>query len=80
MKVNVKGIWYDAEEEPIAIELSESDKENIANMDKEAIKYICYPESLSWEEVKDKLGIKEKCYKTNEDCEHNCGGLCKESM
>ena len=23
---------------------------------------------------------KEKCYKTNEDCKHNCQGLCKESM
>lgn len=80
MKVNVKGVWYDAELEPLAIELSDSDKNNIANMDKEANKYICFPDILSWPEVKRQLNISGKCYKTGKECKHNCSGICKESV
>ena len=80
MKVNVRGIWYDAEVEPLAIELSGSDINNIANMDKEASKYICFPEELSWPDVKKQLNLKWFCYKTGKECEQDCESLCKESM
>ena len=51
MKVNVRGIWYDAEEEPILVELNNSDKKNIANMSKEFKQYICFPDNMDFKEV-----------------------------
>lgn len=57
MKVNINGIWYDAEKMPIQIELSKSDKNNIANMHEDKFNYICFPESMKWEEVENKLSF-----------------------
>lgn len=57
MKVNIKGIWYDANIEPIAVKLSDADKENIKNMSKEADHYISFPDKMKWEDVKKQLNI-----------------------
>ena len=80
MKVNVRGIWYDAEEEPILVELNNSDKKNIANMSKEFKQYICFPANMDFREVELKLNLRNKCYKDhNQVCKYDCNGLCKES-
>ena len=62
MKVNVRGIWYDAEVEPIAIELNYSDRENIKNMLPHYKQYICYPEGTDFKKVANflKLEIRKK--------------------
>ena len=59
MKVKIGNIVYDPNEQPIMIILSDKDKENITNMLPSATKYICYPQSMSAEEV-------EKFAKTND--------------
>ena len=80
MKVNVRGIWYDSEEEPILVELNNSDKKNIANMSKEFKQYICFPDNMDFKEVELKLNLSDKCYKDHTQvCKHDCNGLCKES-
>ncbi|MBC7847241.1 MAG: hypothetical protein H7Y10_12190 [Flavobacterium sp.] len=80
MKVNINGIWYDAEKTPIQIQLSKSDKNNIANMHEDKFNYICFPDSMKWEEVENNLKPKPQiCYKSNEVCAYDCKGLCKES-
>lgn len=58
MKVNIRGVIYDAETEPILIELNKSDKENIKNMHPYATKYICFPNSMKFEEVECLLNLK----------------------
>ena len=57
MKVNINGIWYDAETTPIQIELSASDKSNISNMQEDKFNYVCFPDEMKWEDVKEKLKI-----------------------
>lgn len=57
MRVNIDGIWYDAEQQPIQIELTDSDKNNISNMASHAKNYISFPDHMSWEEVKESLKI-----------------------
>lgn len=57
MKVNINGIWYDAEKMPIQIQLSKSDKNNIANMHEDKFNYICFPDKMKWEDVEKKLSI-----------------------
>lgn len=57
MKVNINGIIYDSKEIPILIELSQSDKDNIAMMHFDKFKYICYPDYLGWESAKEILKI-----------------------
>jgi hypothetical protein len=57
MKVNIKGKWHDAELEPIQIELTKQDKWNIANMDKDAMNYISFPDKMSFDKVKSILKI-----------------------
>ena len=78
MKVNVRGIWYDAEVEPILVELNNSDKKNIANMSKEFKQYICFPDNMDFKEVELKLNLSDKCYKYHTKvCKYDCNGLCK---
>jgi len=60
MKVNINGIWYDAEKLPIQIQLSETDKKNIANMHEDKFNYISFPDSMKWEEVEKILKIENK--------------------
>lgn len=55
MKVYVNGIWYDAEQTPIQIQLSNADKKNIADMHEDVYNYICFPDDMSWEAVKTQL-------------------------
>ena len=59
MKVNNNGNWYDSETTPIQVQLTESDKSNIKNMHEDALNYICFPDSMDWEEVKEVLNIKD---------------------
>ena len=44
MRVKVGDKWYDGKEEPVMVELTDSDKENIANMAEDATKYCNYPD------------------------------------
>ena len=57
MRVNIKGVWYDAEQVPIQIELTDADKQKISNMHPEAKNYIVYPDNIDWEDVKMALNI-----------------------
>ena len=59
MRVNINGVWYDAEQIPIQIELSDADKRNIQNMLPEAKNYVTFPDSLDWEEAKKILKINQ---------------------
>lgn len=59
MRVNINGVWHDAKDEPIQIELSNADKKNIANMHEDKFNYICYPDELGWEKAKQILKIEE---------------------
>lgn len=45
MKVKIGDTIYDAEQEPIMVILSDSDKKNIQNMLPECTKYCAYPET-----------------------------------
>lgn len=47
MKVKIGNRVYDSNIEPIMIVLSDSDKDNIKNMHKDATKYCSYPESIN---------------------------------
>lgn len=42
MRVKVNNTWYDSSTSPIMVELSEKDRENIANMPPESSKYAMY--------------------------------------
>lgn len=53
MKVKIGNTIFDSKLEPIMIILSSSDKYNIANMDVSDKKYCCYPENISWEQIKE---------------------------
>lgn len=59
MKVNINGIWYDSEKQPIQIELTNSDKNNIMNMHDDKFNYISFPNNLNWGEVQEILKIKK---------------------
>ena len=43
MRVKIGDNWYDSEDSPICIELSDQDKENIKNMSQECKKYASFP-------------------------------------
>lgn len=60
MKVNIAGVWYDSEKQPIQIKLSESDKRNIQKMQQPFSNYISCPQGTSWEEVKQNLKIDDE--------------------
>lgn len=47
MKIKLGGLIYDGKDQPIMVILTQEDKDNIANMAKEATKYCEYPEN-SW--------------------------------
>jgi hypothetical protein len=49
MRVNINGVWYDAELTPIQIELDNKDKENISNMHPDAKNYVVFPDTMKWE-------------------------------
>ena len=51
MKVKVGNKWYDSQETPIMIVLTDKDKENIANMLPDAYKYCCAPEEMKRSEI-----------------------------
>lgn len=54
MKVKIGDKIYDANQEPIMLILTESDKENISSMDDVCMKYCVYPdEGYTEEEIKD---------------------------
>ena len=53
MRVKIGDKWYDSEEEPIVVELSDQDKINIAHMSEIAKKYCSFPEGLSRDKVRE---------------------------
>jgi hypothetical protein len=50
MKVKIGDKVYDADNEPILIILNNKDKENITNMLTGKMRYLCFPDSLSWDD------------------------------
>ncbi len=52
MKVKINNKIYDAEDQPIMLILSKSDKRNLRNMHPDATKYCAYPESHSSKKIK----------------------------
>lgn len=46
MKVKIGNKVYSDKDEPIMLILTDGDKKNIANMNKECTKYAAYPESF----------------------------------
>ena len=60
MKVKVKDVIYDGEEEPVMVILTDQDKENIKNMVPGATKYCMYPENFKVEEIKEFMKTEEK--------------------
>lgn len=57
MKVKIGDTIYDSETEPIMVILSESDKQNIANMLPEATKYCSYPDTIPTDEIRQFMKI-----------------------
>jgi len=69
MKVKIGNTIYDAEDEPIMVILSESDKKNITNMHPDCTKYCQYPEQHSEQEIEAFMGTDQqpkKASKTKE--------------
>lgn len=52
MKVKIGNTIYSPTEQPIMLILTDSDKKNIANMAKDATKYVGYPDSANEDEVR----------------------------
>jgi hypothetical protein len=51
MRVKIGNIWYDAEYEPICIQVSEGEQKQIAEMDRAVAtqgKYAVFPDRLGW--------------------------------
>jgi len=59
MLVKIGNTVYDSEKEPIMIVLTESDKNNISNMDPRATKYCSFPDGMDHEEIKKFMKIEE---------------------
>jgi hypothetical protein len=57
MRVNINGVWYDAKQIPIQIELTDADKSNIQNMFPKCDNYVTFPDTMKWEEAKKVLKI-----------------------
>lgn len=53
MKVKIGDKVFDSTYEPIAIQLTETDKNNIGNMTKDASVYICFPVNVGGQRVKE---------------------------
>ena len=51
MRVKIRGIWYDAENEPIVVQLSRSDKENLGDMFEDNEFYLVSPEGTDNSEI-----------------------------
>jgi hypothetical protein len=65
MKVNIKGVWYNSEVEPILIKLTDEDKKNISNMNASAMNYVSFPLNIEFETVKEMLKLDETNNKIN---------------
>lgn len=50
MKIKIGNEIFDAEKQPIMVILTKEDKDNIANMHSEAMKYGCFPGSCGMSE------------------------------
>ena len=60
MRIKVGDTIYDAGEEPVMVILSETDKQNIANMLPEATKYCGYPEGTDRDFIREWMKIEEE--------------------
>jgi hypothetical protein len=51
MRIKVEDKWYEALQQPIMVELTPKDKENIKTMDHECSKYAEFPSTWSEEKI-----------------------------
>lgn len=51
MKVKIGNVIYDSIKEPIMIILSDKDKLNISNMNKECTKFMSFPKDFDLKEI-----------------------------
>jgi hypothetical protein len=51
MKVKIGDKIYNSDEQPIMIILSDKDKENITNMDKNCTKYCCFSDDIDLKKI-----------------------------
>lgn len=51
MKVKIGNEIHDSKDEPIMIILSDKDKENITNMDKNCTKYCCFADNIDIKDI-----------------------------
>ena len=58
MKVKIGNTIYDSEYEPIMLIFNDGDRDNIANMDKDATKYCTYPDNEDYDSSRIKKFMK----------------------
>ena len=51
MRIKIKDEFYDGDDEPIMVILTNKDKENIANMAKDCQRYCEHPDTMDDEEM-----------------------------
>ena len=51
MKVKIGNEIHDSKDEPIMIIISDKDKENITNMDKNCTKYCCFSDNMDIKDI-----------------------------
>ena len=58
MKVKIKDIIYDANEEPIMLILTDEDKMHIANMDRDCTKFCAFPDDTETEKIEEFMKVR----------------------
>jgi len=58
MKVKINDTYYDSEETPIMVILTDSEKCHIRNMPNGNYKYVSFPDTMLVEEIKDWMNEK----------------------
>jgi hypothetical protein len=57
MIVKIRDKYYDSEETPIMLVLTDNDKQNITNMLPECDRYCSYPDGMDSNEIPNWMGI-----------------------
>ncbi len=60
MRIKVEDKWYDGNEQAILVELTDKDKENIANMLPECAKYCQFTSKYTEEEINTFMELDEE--------------------
>ena len=53
MRIKIGDTWHDPNQEPVMVELTKADQENIANMHPDAKMYCAYPDDMTPEQVEE---------------------------